>query len=104
MGFSATGPNQGYRPSTPACNVANPGCKAPPFLASSNTKAECFKCGLAVCTNSECSRRRVYGKYGRKRLCSHCIGELFDRAEIEVNDDSGPVFAGGPFGSFGSRR
>lgn len=53
-----------------ACDVVNAGCKAPPALAFSNTKAECFACGLPVCT--ACSSRRQYQAYGIKRICAKC--------------------------------
>jgi len=56
------------------CHVVNRGCLAPPCLASSFTRAKCFRCGEATCT--ACSMRTNYNKYGVRRLCDNCIEEL----------------------------
>jgi hypothetical protein len=54
------------------CNVVNENCKAPPMGFQTNTRAECFGCGLFVCTNPACSTRILWYGYGRKRICYHC--------------------------------
>ena len=57
------------------CHVVGAGCNAPPFAVESDARTECFACGNYVCTNSTCSRRVRYFRYGRRRLCTHCIEE-----------------------------
>lgn len=57
-----------YRP----CDVVNMGCKAPPGLTTSYTKATCFACGLPVCTGSNCSKLMRWYGYGVRRICSGC--------------------------------
>lgn len=58
-----------------ACDVVNEGCKAPPALAGSFTKATCFACGMPACTNSACSWRIQWHGYGRRRVCAKCSDE-----------------------------
>lgn len=62
-----------------SCVVVAEGCTRPPALVPKTRAkmAECFRCGNTVCAN--CSRRRQYLWYGRKRLCLLCTDEL-DRA------------------------
>ena len=59
-----------------SCHVVNRGCKAPPALAWSRTRAKCYACGESVCVGPECSRRVRYYRYGRRRLCAGCVAEL----------------------------
>jgi hypothetical protein len=56
----------------PYCHVVNEGCKAPPATFDS-TRAECFACGNHVCTGSACSRRVIWHRYGRRRVCAECL-------------------------------
>lgn len=34
------------------------------------TRAKCFACGNSACTG--CSKRMVYGRFGRQRVCNDC--------------------------------
>lgn len=63
------------RPDTCAV-VGSTGCQSPAGTSYYVRLAECFKCGDAVCTDYYCSRRVLYHRYGRKRLCVTCIEEL----------------------------
>lgn len=57
----------------PYCNVVGAGCDAPPAFADSHARATCFACGLAVCSNANCSRLVTWHRYGRRRVCLRCI-------------------------------
>lgn len=62
----------------PQCDVSGPGCRAPAGGAGlyPTARAECFVCGLAVCTNPACSRRMPYHRYGIRRVCAKCQEQL----------------------------
>lgn len=59
---------------TPTCNVvASPECRSPANLDPPVAcHATCFACGLSVCADPGCSRRRKYRSYGVQRICSDC--------------------------------
>ncbi len=60
-----------------SCNVVAEDCKCPPGCPKSwfmGRITTCFACGLDVCV--ACSRRRKYSRFGRKRICLQCVGEL----------------------------
>jgi hypothetical protein len=53
--------------------VGSDWCKSPPHVESPvAARAECFACGLRVCTSPSCSRIRSWYTYGRKRICKTC--------------------------------
>lgn len=57
------------------CSSVGAGCKAPPSLSFSHTRAECYGCGLAVCTATACSKRVMW--YGaRRRICMSCQDDM----------------------------
>lgn len=62
-----------------SCHVVNEGCEIPPALTPKphQRACECFRCGNDVCKT--CSRVVNYMRFGRRRLCSHCIEEYQDR-------------------------
>lgn len=62
------------------CAVVNQFCDYPANTDDDTqvVRAECFRCGQNVCI--KCSSRRMYGKYGRKRLCDNC------QEDIDGND------------------
>jgi hypothetical protein len=70
-------------PDDKPCNQVGSGCKAPPAIAGYNTRAECFACGLPVCTNPSCSKRIQWYRYGRRRVCVGCIKDR-DRVERQA--------------------
>lgn len=63
-----------------SCCVADQFCDAPANVTPMvPARARCFHCGEAVCT--KCSSKRLFGKYGRVRLCNNC------QVEIDGNDE-----------------
>jgi len=58
----------------PTCNVVATGdCRSPANLEPPvRCRATCFACGMSVCTDPGCSRRRTYYGYGRRRICADC--------------------------------
>lgn len=57
-----------------SCYVVETDCEAPPALVWKTTRCRCFACGLFVCRKYSVLRR--YLRYGRRRLCNPCAGEL----------------------------
>lgn len=55
------------------CSVVERGCYSPANMEPpERARAVCFACGLAVCSNPDCSRRLKYLDYGVRRLCLYC--------------------------------
>jgi len=65
--------------------VGSDGCHSPAGTSYYVRLAECFRCADSVCTDFYCSRRVLYGKYGRKRLCATCIDEEQRAAKREAS-------------------
>jgi hypothetical protein len=59
------------------CNAVERGCKSPPGGGTiyPSARAECYRCGNAVCTNPACSKRIAYDG-GRRRICWGCQDEI----------------------------
>lgn len=55
------------------CDVVETNCQAPPALFTS-TRGTCYRCGNPVCLN--CSKRIVYLRFGRRRICNNCVEEM----------------------------
>lgn len=51
--------------------VAGHSCHAP-ANSDRSTRGTCFGCGCPVCLDEWCSRLRVWGSYGRRRICRNC--------------------------------
>lgn len=61
-----------------SCNVADQHCEAAANHQYTYCVAECFRCGMPVCT--KCSSKRKYMHFGTKRLCNNC------QVEVDGND------------------
>ena len=59
------------------CHVVDQGCWG------IVVKSKCFACGLHVCVN--CSSRRQYFNYGRRRICNTCQIDIIDGNADIVN-------------------
>lgn len=59
---------------TPVCSVvATSDCRSPANCSEPTPcHATCFACGLSVCIDPGCSRRRKYMNYGVQRICCDC--------------------------------
>jgi hypothetical protein len=65
------------------CCVVDSFCKAAANFSMAGPVTTCFRCGDDVCTN--CSSRRLYSRFGKKRLCNDC--------QCDIDGDNRKVLA-----------